>query len=98
MPNPATRSTERGRPAAAASTNAADEMSPGTVSSIGVSGPAWISTRVALRRRTGTPIAKSIRSVWSRLGAGSSTVVGPSANRPASNTADLIWPLATGVR
>ena len=34
--------------------------------------------------------------MWSRVGAGSRTVVGPSAKSPASSTAVLTWALATG--
>ena len=37
-----------------------------------------------------------MRSVWSRLGAGSTTVVDPSASMPAISTQDLTWALATG--
>ena len=48
------------------------------------------------RARPSTPKAGSIRSVWSRLGAGSRTVVTPSACRPASRTAVFTCALATG--
>ena len=51
--------------------------------------------RRAVAGRTSAPIARSSRSVWSRVGAGSTTVVSPSANRPASSSADLTWALAT---
>jgi hypothetical protein len=37
-----------------------------------------------------------MRSVWSRVGAGSTTVVSPSAKSPASRIADLTCALATG--
>ena len=47
-------------------------------------------------RSTATPKAGSRRSVWSRLGLGSRTVVTPSACRPASRTAVFTWALATG--
>ena len=43
-----------------------------------------------------TPNAGSSRSVWSRLGAGSRTVVRPSACRPASRTAVFTCALGTG--
>jgi hypothetical protein len=43
-----------------------------------------------------TPAAASMRSVWSRLGTGSTTVVGPVAVNPASSTHDLICAEATG--
>ena len=42
------------------------------------------------------PAAVSMRSVWSRLGAGSEAVVAPSAARPASRTHDFTCALATG--
>ena len=38
-----------------------------------------------------------MRSVWSRVTAGSTTVVSPSAYSPASSTADFTWALATGM-
>ena len=40
-------------------------------------------------RSTRRPAAASIRSVWSRLGSGSTTVVSPSASRPAKQQARL---------
>ena len=43
-----------------------------------------------------TPKPRSMRSVWSRVGAGSVTVVMPSAYRPASRIADFTCALATG--
>ena len=52
---------------------------------------------VGLDRVTRAPMAISMRSVWSRLGFGSRTVVRPAAKIPPSNTADLICALATGV-
>ena len=46
---------------------------------------------------TRAPIAASMRSVWSRVTAGSTTVVGPSsAKSPARRIADFTWALATG--
>jgi hypothetical protein len=38
-----------------------------------------------------------MRSVWSRLGAGSVTLVAPDASRPANRTHDLTCPEATGM-
>ena len=76
--------------------NAAEEISPGT------------STREPCRvcrpfsRTRGpsvsicTPKPRSMRSVWSRVGAGSVTVVMPSAYSPASRIADFTCALATG--
>ena len=49
-----------------------------------------------LAASTRTPAASSISSVWSRVGSGSTTVVGPAAYSPASSTHDLTWALATG--
>ena len=49
-----------------------------------------------LPRSTGTPRARSIRSVWSRVAIDSRTVVRPSARRPASRTADFTCALGTG--
>ena len=47
-------------------------------------------------RFTFAPKAESIRSVWSRLGCGSDTVVSPRARKPASSSADFTCALATG--
>ena len=52
--------------------------------------------RAAGRRWIGAPAAASMISVWSRVGTGSVTEVRPSAQRPASRTADFTWALATG--
>ena len=76
--------------------NAADERSPGTVMSCASSAPARDRLTSAPARRTATPAPASIRSVWSRLGAGSVTVVVPSAARPAMSTHDFTCALATG--
>ena len=48
------------------------------------------------RTTTCAPAAASIRSVWSRVGAGSTTVVSPSAKSPARRMHDFTWALATG--
>ncbi len=81
----------------AATTNgAAEEKSPGTVTSPRRSVRAgWIVTAWP-RRLTRAPAAVRIRSVWSRVGVCSTTVVGPPALRPANRIADLICALATG--
>ena len=47
------------------------------------------------RFRSGAPSAARARSVWSRVGAGSATVVSPSAATPASRTALLTCALGT---
>ena len=46
---------------------------------------------------TSAPKWRSMRSVWSRVGCASITVVAPAACSPASSTADLIWAEGTGV-
>ena len=76
--------------------NAAEEMSAGTSRGPAASGVPPVTVLVAPSRRTGTPKPPSIRSVWSRVGAGSVTEVSPSAYRPASNTADFTWADAIG--
>ena len=85
-----------GSSAAATRNGAAEEMSPGTSTSSSrrCSVPSTEIERPF--RRTGTPAASSISSVWSRVGAGSSTVVLPRAPSPASSTADFTCALATG--
>jgi hypothetical protein len=59
----------------------------------GLAGP--VTEAESPSRSTRTPKDGSIRSVWSRLWAGSRTVVRPTACRPASSTAVLICALAT---
>jgi hypothetical protein len=44
---------------------------------------------------TGAPRNRNSRSVWSRLGAGSTISVTPSAWSPARISAVFTWPLAT---
>jgi hypothetical protein len=56
-----------------------------------------VTDTVSPSRDTATPAPASIRSVWSRLGAGSTTLVVPAAARPASSTQDFTWALATGI-
>ena len=53
-------------------------------------------SRASPSRVTATPLRSSSRSVWSRLGTGSTTVVAPVASRPASSTHDLTCAEATG--
>ena len=95
-PTPRSTSREPGTSTPAAMANAALDASPGTTisSSVSSSVPATVTWRPL--RCTVTPAAASIRSVWSRLGAGSDTVVAPSAARAASSTHDLTCALATG--
>ena len=81
---------EPGTSTPAAIRNAAEDGSAGTVSS----SPSASSSRRGERSprrpgRTSTPAAASIRSVWSRLGSGSTIVVGPAASSPASSTHGL---------
>ena len=79
--------------------NAAAEQSPGTTNR----GAAFHPTdgrpsinKVAPSRRNAIPRNWSNRSVWSRERRGSVMRVVPSANKAASNRADLICALATG--
>src|SRR5205823_4541007 len=95
------RQTARDRalacPGVAATTDgAAAETSPGTRISSKRSRPAGSTVTDAGLRRTRAPAASSISSVWSRVGAGSITVVAPSALRPASRIADFTCADATG--
>jgi hypothetical protein len=72
-------------------------MSPGIVVRSGASPSTGHTEASRGPRRARAPIASSIRSVWSRLGCGSTAVVGPScAKRPAKSTHDFTWALATG--
>src|SRR3990170_990765 len=63
--------------------NDADEMSPGTVIARGWSRSAGKTVTSFPSRATLAPIDRSIRSVWSREGSGSTTVTGESAWRAA---------------
>jgi hypothetical protein len=76
--------------------NAADDRSPGTTSDCASSSSVHVTDTVSPSRCTETPAPASIRSVWSRLGAGSTTVVVPPAPSPASSTQDFTCALATG--
>src|SRR5262245_31935081 len=88
-PTPRSRTSEPGTRSAATTRNAADDGSPGT----GISAPRsrWPPRSATLPsvRSTCTPRYPRRRSVWSRLGSGSRTIVRPRARRPASRTADL---------
>ncbi len=74
---------------AAATMKAADDGSPGTT----ISSSSSSSTLDTVSRRSacsnGTRARRSSRSVWSRLGAGSLTLVEPAASMPAISTHDL---------
>ena len=72
---------------AAAATKAAEEGSPGTTTSEASisAGPVTVATRVPAV--VGTLNSGSMSSVWLREGAGSFTVVVPSAKTPARSTA-----------
>ncbi len=80
---------------AATTQNAADDGSPGTANSNGEGAPAVTRTARSSTRVTGAPRAASMRSVWSRLGAGSTTSVVPPACSPASTSAVFTCALAT---
>ena len=71
-------------------------MSPGTVIERAAkpAGPSIVVTRPS--RRTGAPSQASMRSVWSRVGPGTSIVVRPSAASAARVRQPMTWALATG--
>jgi len=78
-----------GRAAASARKNAADEKSPGTSISSGSSRSHGATVTAGPETSIRAPIARSIRSVWSRVSVFSITVTGPLARSPASNRADF---------
>ena len=80
---------------AATTQNAADDGSPGTSKSKGRGAPAVTRTARSSTRVIGAPSAASIRSLWSRLGAGSEISVVPSACSPARSSAVFTCALAT---
>ena len=94
---------ESGNKEAAARKNTAEDKSPGTSSDFATSFPrpfpfpkpctriVWPSLSIL------APNSSSAISVWSRVRAGSVTLVAPSANRPASSTADFTCALAMGI-
>lgn len=85
-----------GHMTAAHTRKAADDGSPGTSTSLawGCAGPVTLAVRSPAV--VATPYSGSISSVWLRLGAGSFSVVVPSAYMPASSTAVLSWADAIG--
>ncbi len=87
-----------GRAAAATIQKAADEKSPGTTSSWPASccGPSTDTRLPSSSTRTEPPNAASACSVWSRVWAGSTTVVVPLVWSPASRTALFTCALGTG--
>ena len=93
-----------GRMAAATTAKAADEGSPGTTRSRPLSsGQPTTVMRLpppSARRHAATsaPKWRSMRSVWSRVGSGSITVVSPAVLRPASRMALFTCAEATGRR
>src|SRR6266511_2364508 len=89
-------SSDPARSVAPTTNGAAAEKSPGTVTSSSARRAAGSIETERGRCRTPAPAARSISSVWSRVGAGSETVLVPSAFRAASRIADFTWALATG--
>jgi hypothetical protein len=77
--------------------NAAELMSAGTRIASRLNASTGSTDTARPSRRTVAPAAASIRSVWSRLRCGSTTVVVPSASSPASSTHDFTWALAIGI-
>ena len=94
-PTPGHRTRQPGRDAARARKNAAEPRSPGTRNPNGSSGPGCTVTSAPFNT-TSTPHMRSIRSVWSRVGIGSMTVVRSAAASPARRIADFTCALATG--
>lgn len=90
-----TRSNTRSDPgtsAAAVANTAPEEESPGTTISNGLKGPGvnpTVRPRAESETTIAAPIAAKSRSVWSRVGIGSTTVVGELARSPARRTADF---------
>ena len=95
-PMPSITIRERGTSTAAAARKAAEDGSPGTCSAPSSSSSCAATVIRSPTREIRTPAAASIRSVWSRLGLGSTTVVGPDASSPASSTHDFTCADATG--
>ena len=88
--------SEPGAMLAATRKKAAEEISAGTSISVAVSALPPVTAITPSSTLTGQPKPPSMRSVWSRVGAGSVTEVQPSAYRPASSTQDFTWALAMG--
>jgi hypothetical protein len=96
-PTSVTTTREPATSVAAATMNAADEGSPGTAStSPSSSSSTWRTVERRPSCSKGTRARRSSRSVWSRLGTVSTTVVEPAANMPAIRTHDLTCALGTG--
>ena len=100
VPTDSSSRLEPGTSTPAAIRNAADDGSPGTsISAISSSSTLPIVVRTPPPGRdsrcTVAPARISMRSVWSRVGTGSTTVVA-SVTSPASSTHDLTCALATG--
>jgi len=89
---------EPGTSAPATSQKLAALRSPGTSMSIGLSLVALCTSVRSPSDVMSAPIVRSISSVWSRVRTGSITAVVPSANRPASSSADFTCALGTGIR
>ncbi len=98
MPTPVKRTSASGWTDAATIQKAAAEMSFGTRIESGASGTSGLSRTAGPSRPMRAPIAASMRSVWSRVGSGSSTIVSPSAKSPASRMLDFTCADATGMR
>ena len=97
-PTPVSSRSASGCSVAATIHAAAVLMSPGTRTSTASRSPAGgVSVTAVPSVAMPAPITPSMRSVWSRDRDGSTTVVGPSAARPASSSADLTCADATGV-
>ena len=82
---------------AAATMNAAEDGSAGTTISSSSSSSTCETVDLKPSCSNGTRARRSMRSVWSRLCAPSTTVVEPSASMPAISTHDLTCALGTGI-
>ena len=83
-----TVTSEPGSPAAAQRKKAAEEMSPGTSTRVPF-GRDGVTDTVSPSTRTGTPMPRSIRSVWSRDRSGSRTLVSPLGAQPGQQDGAL---------
>ena len=93
---PSSTIREPGTSIAAAAWKATEEGSPGTSMRSTSSSSCGCTVSTSPSRSTRAPAWTSMRSVWSRLGAGSRTRVTPEASRPAKRMQDLICAEATG--
>ena len=102
MPTPVMVTAEPGTRSAAMAGKAAELGSPGTTTGAAVSS-GWPTNSISTPSPSGVtptvaPKWRSMFSVWSRVASGSTTLVTPRAQRPASRQADFTWAEGTGTR